>query len=232
MEPIVVQVPDSLPIQRQLSAMSNQVQAIVVSNRDEHRQAQEWLQDLAGLEHRVVDLFQTPKQTAHAAHKAVCEAENKLLRPIQDARRVVTRAITIYEAEERWRVEEEVARRTLEAQRRAEDRLLAEAIVAEANGETTLAEEIITNGNTVPAPTAPVEAETAKVEGIVTRERWHAEVTDLLALVKWVAENPGFVNLLAPDMPALNAQARALRNAMAIPGVKAVVEIEKAVRAA
>jgi hypothetical protein len=52
------------------------------------------------------------------------------------------------------------------------------------------------------------------------RELWSAEVTDLEALVKYVATRPELSNLLQPNMPAINALARSMRSALRIPGIQ------------
>jgi hypothetical protein len=68
------------------------------------------------------------------------------------------------------------------------------------------------------APSVP------KIAGQSVSERWHAEVVDLLALVKAVAEGRAAITFLEPNMPALNKQAQSLKRAMNLPGVKAVPE--------
>ena len=57
--------------------------------------------------------------------------------------------------------------------------------------------------------------------GVRSRENWDAELTDLLALVKHVAANPQHLNLLQLNQVAARAQAKSLKGAMNIPGLKA-----------
>jgi len=61
-----------------------------------------------------------------------------------------------------------------------------------------------------------------KVEGLIRRQTWHAEVLDPMLLVKHVAKHPELVNLLEPKMAALNSLARAQQDGLDIPGVRAV----------
>jgi hypothetical protein len=61
-----------------------------------------------------------------------------------------------------------------------------------------------------------------KVGGISYRDTYSAKVTDLIALVKFVAANPTHVGLLKANEVALNAQARSLKAQMRIPGVEVV----------
>lgn len=51
---------------------------------------------------------------------------------------------------------------------------------------------------------------------------WHAEVVDLLALAAAVAEGTVPASFLTPNMPDLNAAARLHKQALSIPGVRAV----------
>ena len=79
-------------------------------------------------------------------------------------------------------------------------------------------------------PIVHVAPAVAKVEGVATTTRWRAEVTDLHALVRYVAEHKEWIGLIEAVMPALNSMARSQREALAIPGVVAVKETSLAVR--
>jgi colicin import membrane protein len=39
----------------------------------------------------------------------------------------------------------------------------------------------------------------AEAEGMSSQTRWHADVVDLLALVRYVAQHPEWINLLEPN---------------------------------
>lgn len=69
---------------------------------------------------------------------------------------------------------------------------------------------------------APVLAAPPKVSSTDERMTYSAEVEDFSALVKFCASNPMFVGLLQVNQPALNAQARSLKKAFAIPGCKLI----------
>jgi hypothetical protein len=109
-----------------------------------------------------------------------------------------------------------------EKQRREEqERKLEAATAAEAVGLSEQAvETILTAPSVAPAPIAAPTLQ--RVKGLGHRENWCAEITDLHALVKAVAKDKKLLPLLEANMPALNAQARSLKTAMQIPGVKAV----------
>jgi hypothetical protein len=60
----------------------------------------------------------------------------------------------------------------------------------------------------------------SRVAGVSFRENWRAEVVDKLALVKAIAARPELVNLVDPNLNALNHLARAHKNALELPGVR------------
>jgi len=74
--------------------------------------------------------------------------------------------------------------------------------------------------------TQPTVAPTfTKTKGFSSRENWSAEVTDIKALCRAVADGKTAENLVGANMPALNQMARAMKQAFNVPGVRAVKEI-------
>ena len=74
-------------------------------------------------------------------------------------------------------------------------------------------------------PVLPVVAATPaapKVSGLSFRETYKAEVTDMRALVQAVASGAQPITLLQANQTALDGMARALKEALAIPGVRLV----------
>jgi len=82
----------------------------------------------------------------------------------------------------------------------------------------------------VAAPVIHVAPQVAQVEGVSSMTRWSAEVTDLMELVKYVAAHPEWLSLLEPAMPNLNRLAVAQRQALSIPGVRAISRTVRATR--
>jgi len=115
-----------------------------------------------------------------------------------------------------------------EARKAEEDRLLAEATAAQDAGDTEQAQAIIDQPIMVPVVT--VAPAVARVEGVGQQTRWAAEVTDKLALIKYVALHPEWVGLLDANEPNLNRLAVSQREAMRIPGVRAVSRTIRMVR--
>lgn len=103
--------------------------------------------------------------------------------------------------------------------RKKEERLRAKAEEKREQGEEEKAEELEERSTQVVAREA---APVTRAAGVHARVTWHAEVTDLMELVKAVAAGSHAIGLLEPNMPALNALAVALKDTLDIPGVEAV----------
>lgn len=124
------------------------------------------------------------------------------------------------EAEERARQEaaeaERIAREAEEAARAAQaagDEQLALEMASKAESAREEAELAIV-APALPAETAP------KVAGASFRGTWKARVIDKAALIKAAAEKPELQNLLEVSTTAINAMAKAVKNASNIPGLE------------
>lgn len=180
------------------------------------------------MQEKVQELFKEPKLAAHKAHKAITEAERTLLGPILTAKSIINEKCIGFLDRQRALALEEERKRNMEATIKAAAALEADAKRAEQEGQKELAEEIRA-AEPVPLPIARVEANIAQVPGIGTRVTWSGEVIGypgtmqgFRALVEFVAQNPEYLHLLEPATSEINALARAQREALKIPGVRAV----------
>lgn len=107
-------------------------------------------------------------------------------------------------------------------QRAADDAAQA-ALDAETAAQASKQMESFVNAPII-APDIPKAAGTSK------REIWSAEVTDLMVLVKAVAEGAAPISVLDANMKVLNGLAKSLRAELNIPGVKAVSKESMSVR--
>lgn len=219
---IVVDPKGTEALERSGSDLVTQARAIVITDDVTYRGAAGFLTEgVKALEKEILDFFRPLKRKAKELHDDLCSQERQKLEPVREAERIVKGAVQAYLDEcERKRREEE-RRLAEEARKREEERQLREALDAAEQGDTALADAILE----APAPAPPpvrVAPIAPKVSGIAQRETWSAEVTDLLAFVKFVAANPQFLHLLQANQTALNQQARSLRDKMNFPGVVAV----------
>lgn len=74
--------------------------------------------------------------------------------------------------------------------------------------------------------------ESPKAVGISARGTWKAEVTDKAALIAFIATRPDLLHLVDVNQSGLNAMAKALKDAMTMPGVRAYQERTIAARRA
>lgn len=116
------------------------------------------------------------------------------------------------EAEEaRRRAEQEEAQR--QAQQLVDEacdnpELIAQAVAITAEAELIAALPVV---STIPTP---------KAAGITPRDNWKAEVTSFDELFMAAAQNPALRKFFQINMPAINSEARELREGANIPGVR------------
>lgn len=188
----------------------------------------------------VNDLFRAPKEYLD---KAEATLKRSLVAYTTEQERLAAAARAQAEAEaraERERLAQQ-EREAQEAARRAEaeaqaaaaagDQVAAAKAIQEAQAAQAQAEMVAMTANVMTV--APVVEAPAKVAGISGRVTYSAEVIDLLALVKAVAEGTAPIECLQADTKFLGAQARAFKKAgQLFPGVMAKEERGISARAA
>ncbi|AOJ69362.1 hypothetical protein [Burkholderia savannae] len=194
----------------------------------------------------VMDLFRAPTDYLEQAEALLKKAiqgydrEQERLRIAEQAR--------LEEAarQERARLEQEAAAREAAAQaeaqaiqRQAEQAAAAGDVesAARLNAEAESrveqgAAEVATLQTTATLVTAPVVAAPVRTAGVSTRKVWKAEVSDKLALIRYVAAHPEYVDLLDANMPAVNKIALALKKNCPLDGVHVFEDDVIAARAA
>lgn len=213
-------VVDSGAVVERALTFPDQARALRIADAVSYAQACEFLKGIKTLRTEIAETFQPHITRAHESHKALIKEKADAEAPLADAERITKAALVTYDQQQEQARRAEEARVRAELKRQEEERRLSEAVALEAAGETEDADALL--AEPIPVPVVAVQPTTPKVSGISYRETWGAEVVDLAALVAFVATRPEFAGLLTPNMPALNAQARSLKGALQIPGVKAV----------
>lgn len=142
---------------------------------------------------------------------------------LEQAQRLIERKMLEYKREQERQREAEQTRLE-ELARKERERIEAQAAKAAEKGKIEKAETLRAEAAQIPVAVV-LPAALPKIAGQSVPKTYNAEVTDFVELVRHVAANPQFQGLLLPNMPALNAQARSLKMAMQLPGVK-VNEVE------
>lgn len=167
------------------------------------------------------DFVEPIRLITHGLYQKVLDVKKRLQSPVENQLQPLGNEIKRFEREMEERRQAEERRLAAEAAKQEEERKLQAAADAESVGmDETSVQAILCAPSTMPAPVAAPAFQ--RVAGMSSRESWCAEVTDFHALVKAVAKDKKLLPLLEANMPALNAQARSLKTAMAIPGVRAV----------
>lgn len=229
MNEIVIVQPDKREHAAVGSGMLARAQAFEVVDATSQAAGDSMLVEIAKCVRTIESVFAAPKKAAHDAHKSIVATEKALLRPLDDARAVLSRKLTEYREEARRKAEVERKRIESELRKAEEARIIAAAVDAEEQGHDDVAAEIL--DAPVVSPPILVEPEIVQTKGVTATTRWRAEVVDVLALVRYVATHPNMIHLVEASLPALNTMARAMRDGLNIPGVRAVAEQGLAVRA-
>jgi len=227
---IIIEPP---PIPKELSAeigtAVDVAKAIVIKDDADRMKADNLMSAWAGLKKQAVS-FCKPGIDSAKAHVKLLEAQrDKVVDPLDEAVATVKPKALEYDAERRRFVEQERAKAEAEARELAEKARKAQLAQLKAAGEKEAAKALKAAPIVVPKVTAPVEP--LKTTSSTT-VRWHAEVVDLMSLVKAVAAGKQPLAYIEAVIPALNKQAMSLKAELAIPGVKAVPVETLAVRAA
>jgi hypothetical protein len=193
---------------------------IVVRDAASYRVAGETWKELTGLEKRVKAYWEDDVESARNLHKSLVAKRDAMLVPVGERKNALRLGMKAFEDEQERarRAAQEAAE--AEARRIAEEAALARAVELERNGNKAAAEAVMA----APVVAAPVVVEKTVPAGFgaATRRTWSAEVFDLIALAKAAAEGKVSMEAIEPNTTFLNGMARALKGALAIPGVKAV----------
>jgi colicin import membrane protein len=148
---------------------------------------------------------------------------------LQNAEGKIKRALLAFSQEQERIRREEQAKRDAEA-RKEQERLAKLAAKAEAAGKVEKAERLELQAATIVAPV--VQMEQPRVTGLATREVWHGECVDLMALVQAIAAGKAPLALVAANDKVIGQQARSLKTDFAVPGIRVWSTQEMASRSA
>lgn len=161
------------------------------------------------------------------AKKRIMDLFRKPIEQLQTLESAMKRAIVSFEAEEEARRRKEEERLQAEArarEQREKEKLEAKAAKLEAKGDAAGAEAMRTKKDEVFVPKPIVESRVEKVAGVHKIQVWKAEVTDLMTLVKAVAEGRAPLMFIEANTQALNKQAKATKDTLQVPGVRFYAE--------
>ncbi len=209
-----------MELENQALTIDEKAQGIVVKTQPQYDMANDFLKAIKGLQTKIKDTFRPIIDQAHKAHKEAVSQEKKHLEPLLAAEILIKNKMMAY-INEQERIRQEVERKLQAEAEKKRQEALAKAEVARANGKEAKAEKYEEKASQIVAPTLAPSVDKGSA---VIKKIWHAEVFDLMALVKAIAAGQVPLACVEASMPILNSQARALKDTMAYPGVKAVAE--------
>lgn len=226
---VTVARPDEAALSRTASSALSMVQAFAVTDAPTFELAAEELQAIKRKASTLDEQRKAITGPLDLAKKQVMDLFKPTLEVLAQAEGILKAKMLAWQQEEQRKANE--ARLAAEREAQAErERLASAAAALEAEGkagEAAVQRQVAEMIVAAPVPAAAAVA--PKVAGVSTRTAVEFEVTDVLALVRHIAEHPELIALVNPDSVKLRAYVRGLGLSCALPGVRV---FEKATLAA
>lgn len=207
-------------LEKEIAPVLSVAREIVVKDSATYEMAGQSVKELTSLEKKIKEFWAPEKEMASKLHKSLVAKEKAMLDPVGVEKSAKVSSMRA------WQDEQERARRAAqalaeaEAKKRAEEAALAHAVALEAAGDKAGSEAVLSAP--VVAPPVYIPPTTPTGYGQFTKKTWKADVFDLMALVKAIAAGTAPIQSVQADTVFLNQQARALKSAMNISGVRAL----------
>ncbi len=202
-------------------ALVGYAKSLQITDQPSYDQVTSALLDVKGSREAIAAHHDPTIADTNRAHKTALAAKERFDRPLREVEVILKHGIRAWDNEqERLRLETQ-RKADEEAQRQHEETRLQQGIAAEQNGASEAdVQAIVEAPSAAPPPT--VAPTYQKREGVSVRENWKAQVLNLNQLVNAVCDGRAPLNCLQANQVALNQLARAQKQALAIPGVRAV----------
>lgn len=201
------------------NSLMESAKKIVVTTDEEYQSAAELGSEIKRRVGAVTDFFKPLKESAHKAHKAVCDREKTVLKPFMDAEKALKSAMADYlEEVERQRREREEYIRNLAQQQVNES--INKAAELEAEGRTEEAEKVLNNAITAEefqkSSIAVMPSETPKAKNASTTTGYEIVSIDEVCVPVQIAG----VTIRPVDEKAIMRLIKATKGSVRIPGVE------------
>lgn len=211
--------PDEM--EKVVSPVVTQAQGLTVIDKEDYEFACNFLQFIATRKKQVEETFDPIIEKAHAAHKEALNQKKKFMDPLIGADVNVRAKVSQWRnAEERKRQDEE-RRLQEQAKREADERALQEAAALEASGDKELAQMVIEEAASAPAPVVVLPTMVPKQEGVSARRTWKFRIVNESLIPR---------EFLMVNEVAIRAMVKAQKNMTKIPGVEVYPDDSVSVR--
>lgn len=210
-------------IRPQALSLIERARSIEVRDQQTYNQAAELEKTIHALRQKVKARFEPIIDQAHKTHKEALAGRDAEDKPLEQAESLVKRCRVMFEAEQAMARLGHQRQLEKQANEQQQEQRLAEAIAAEQAGANNT--EVAAMLDAPLPPMAVIARPTfERAAGLGSRENWKAEVTDIRALCRAVAEGSAPEHFVEANLTPLNLKARAEKQAMNVPGVRAVME--------
>lgn len=222
-ETVVAVVPvtqvDEQQLTREVTDIEFRAGAFTIHTEEDYSRAGEFGRELKQQSARVKEFFGPMKDSAYKAHRAICDREKAMLKPLENAEKIIKKTMSAYiqEQELKRREQEEAMRRAAEAER---ERKLEEAAALESAGDNEGAELAMTEAVVMDTAAASASyfvpaAPKPKVAGVSTAKDWEILCIDESNVPVMFSG----VNIRPVDRSAVMRLIRASKGTINIPGV-------------
>jgi len=213
-------VNELMELEQQALAVDEQAREIIIKDQNQYDTANSFILTIKKLQKEVKDSFGPIIAKAFQAHKEAKAQETRHLEPLLKAEELVKGKMLGW-LREQERIRQEMERKLQAEAEKKRQETLAKAEAAREQGKEAKAERYEEKASQI---VAPILAPTADKGSAIVKKLYHAEVIDLMALVKAIAAGQAPIILVEANMVVLNSQARSLKETMSYPGVKVVAE--------
>lgn len=212
---------ETAEIQRESATTLTIAKTFKITSTAQYEEAGGKLKGIMALKKKVADTFDPHIKRAFDAHRSLVAEKKEHEAPLLEAEQALKKSMLAFQLAEEAKRREAEAKAQEEA-RKAQEKLEAKAAKAAEKGKVEKAAALQATAASIVAPIIP--STTPKLAGVSVRVTWRAEVTNLMELVKAVAAGTVPINALQADTTFLNTQAKAMKDTLPYPGVKAVQE--------
>lgn len=204
-------------IQQEVGLVEIRAKEMAISTDAEYEVAADFGRQIKEKAKIITDFFKPMKESAHRAHKAVCDREKTMLNPLWNAEKMLKKSMIAYlQEKEHKRIELEYKlQREAEAER---DKILNEAVLLEVDGKTEEAEAVLMDAQLTESVSNQVVVvmDIPKMKGVSSEKDWEIEEID----EEVVPVNFGGVEIRPVDEKVVMRLIRASKGNIQVPGIK------------
>lgn len=211
-------IPENKEISKDISDVSQKALALRVTDVITYQQAGELLILHKDMKKKIEEFFEPHVKKANELHKSLTSARKAEIDKLIPGSDHLSKEMTAWNIEQEKIRKAEEDRLRQEALKREEEERLQAAIQAEQEGSTEEAAAILEEPVYVPPPI--VQSNVPKQAGLTMQTTYKHRVTNLMVLIKAVAEGKAPIVCIQADDQYLGATARNNKGLMPYPGVE------------